>query len=452
MQGDFVAVAGLVPIGLLVSVIAGLTAGVLRPVVVAYVGHCAVSIFLYDRRGLFSPDAEHYDAIGQFVAFGYHMPGNYMEIAPGKEGFPWILGQAYELLGHVPQFGLLLNATLCALLVALVGSTAARGDLPVRLAAWLAVLYPMLWIWGSLLLREPAVWVLVMLFAHGAVGIAAGRGRLAVNVAECVAAVLLLVPFRGTAAVLVVVGGAGSLAIRWFFGRDARTRRWLFGLVLASVLLVVGGWYVVGAPGLATLNIIRTALSEDAASTGFPATPVTGPASAIVASAQVVPRVVVGPLPSEWLRMSPIFVVDGVLWTCTLVLAGIGSWLRRRTYMTWLPSVLVVGALLGALIVTSGNYGTMVRLRLVALPVLLPLAALGAQALWYAWFRRWRVFHDFGTPEPGREIDAVRREDVREFVGRIRASGSAAVGRSGSRTPVVDASERARRRSSHVDG
>ena len=97
------------------------------------------------------------------------------------------------------------------------------------------------------------------------------------------------------------------------------------------------------------------------------------------------------PIPGSGRPQAP-FALDAVLWLTILGFAVLGWW-RAPNRLELLLVVLPALALTGALMLTSGNYGTMQRLRVQTSVLLIPVAAGGLSLVTARW-RVWRTALD----------------------------------------------------------
>lgn len=357
-------------VGLIVVFVAGYQSRALAPTIVSYAIHYVASLSVYSSYGLLAPDAEYYDSAAQSRTLG----NTGVSVTTGKEGWIDILAAMYQYIGHAPQLGLIFNAIVAALTVVIVALTASVLSMPVRVSAWLSCLLPTSFIWSSLLLRESLIWLLLASCALGFAGIVVSKHKWRYFAAIALALPCLL-SVRGTAAVLVAA--AGYLAIAMAYRRLAPFLA-LGGLGLIAITASPIGarlYAIVGGYSLGSVNTSRDSLSRSA-NTGWPTVDITGPYSALDALAVTTPRVIFGPFPWEWPSISPILALDALVWLFILGLATYG-FLKHGQRRIALVLVLPAATLLFALILTSGNYGTMQRLRLQSTVFLLPLAAAG---------------------------------------------------------------------------
>ncbi|GEP28561.1 hypothetical protein E3O11_16590 [Cryobacterium levicorallinum] len=367
------AIATFIVVGLGTVTLAGHFSRTLAPTVFSFGIHILAALSIYHTVGLGAPDAEYYDRAASSLALG----GPEVSVTAGKEGWVLLLAAVYSRLGHVPELGLVLNATFAALTVCIAGRIAAKLSLPVSVTAWITAAFPSGIFWSSLLLRESVSWLLIGLCALAFAGLASGRVRL-LDIALVLAALSGLLLVRGTAA--IAVAAAGFIAIAYV------RRRYLSFLLgaLACALIVVTSPLgarlndIIGGITIETFNTSRTALSR-AAATSWPTVEVHGLSSAWEAFLVAFPRVMFGPYPWEWPSMPVPFALDGLVWLVILGLTIRGCLVLkdRRVVILLLPAA----ALLAALIVGSGNYGTMERLRIQSTFLLIPVAAAGYTSL-----------------------------------------------------------------------
>jgi hypothetical protein len=240
-------------------------------------------------------------------------------------------------------------------------------------------LFPPALFWSAFLLRETVTWLLMTLFLYALAGLA--RRITVRDVVLMAAALAALLWFRGTAAIILAGVGMAVLVL------TAKRSTLLPRLGVASLALLVL------SPRLAGLLVGYTSVSEieakrsdlNNADTSFGAAPADPNGEVASSLFDSVLRVALGPLPWEWPDLGMPFVFDGLLWLLVLGLAALGWWRapnRKELLLVVLPAL----ALSAALMLTSGNYGTMQRLRAQTSVLLIPVAAAGF-ALVLAWTR-----------------------------------------------------------------
>lgn len=328
-------------------------AEVRTPALLSYGAHVIVAFFLYGRRGLSTaPDAVLYDEQARQYASHGHVYLN----AAGKDGWPRLLGWLYVHVSPTPLLGLVVNASLAAMTLCFVAAAAHELTPQARTpSVWMLMICPGYWYWGVLLLREPSSWLLISVIGWGSL-------RLIRSPAEARAwAVIVtgtagLLWIRGPLALIVGIGALTGLAV-------SRGRR--FGKIVGVACFAVLSYFLLGSKirdvtqfGTPQIDLSRSAL--ESSRSGF-----TG------SVLSTVPRVLVGPYPTEWLPLG-VKVVPDVLYTLVITVFAIIAFRGyRRAIVLVTPAI----GLVAALAIGSGNYGTMIRLRAEVMILLIPLAA-----------------------------------------------------------------------------
>lgn len=343
---------------------------VVLPTVVGMAVQGALAVALFLGIGLWAPDAGAYDELGrQFAAYwGGGPPPD--AVGEGKEAFPVMLGAVYYVVGHAPAIGLAFNWVAHGLLVVVLAGLAARADLPVRLTAWAVALFPPALFWSSLLLREAISWLLMALFLYALVGLA--RRVTVRDLATMALSLGALLWFRGTAA--VVLAGVGMAVLVLTARRDTFLPRAGAAALALLVLSPRLAALLVGYTSVSDIEAKRSDLSN--ADTGFTAPEATADTSVASGLVDSVLRVAFGPYPWEWPSIGAPFAFDAVVWL-TVIGLSLGGWWRSQRRADLLLVLLPALALSGALMLTSGNYGTMQRLRAQTSVLMLPVAAAG---------------------------------------------------------------------------
>jgi hypothetical protein len=188
-----------------------------------------------------------------------------------------------------------------------------------------------------------------------------------------VASLAALLWFRGTAAIILGGVGMGVLVL------SARRTSFLprLGVALLALLVVsprladlLGGYLSIGDLGAKRSDLSSTA---DTTSFGGETAVEAADASSFLDS---ILRVAFGPYPWEWPALGVPFAFDGLVWLTVIALTAVGWW-KASNRVLLLLVVLPALAISVALMVTSGNYGTMQRLRVQTSVLLLPIAAAG---------------------------------------------------------------------------
>jgi hypothetical protein len=220
-------------------------------------------------------------------------------------------------------------------------------------------------IWGSLLLRDAAVWLLLALAMRSLARMAA-RVRPS-DLAWLLAAAGGLLWFRGTLVVLLAAGAALACVVPW---RGKRSLAVLAGLGVGFVIFRARIMAILEGQSVEGLKASREALVRDG-STAFDAATFTDPVSALAALPGLLPRVLFGPYPWEWPAQPLPFVLTAVSWLVLMWLAWKGRHHVRHLSVVLGPALVLTGVIA----LTSGNYGTLDRIRVQVAVMLIPLAA-----------------------------------------------------------------------------
>jgi hypothetical protein len=364
----------------------------------AFALHLVIGLAIESRSGFvsfFGGDAITYSTgatyIYQHWIHGAAIPGGVLPV--GKTGFYYLLAALYWAFGIHAQAGIVVNAGLAALIVPILSDATRRhfGDAATRAVPVLATLAPGFLIWGSQLLRESGIYLMLAVALNCAVRLMhrTSLGPLTL----LVAATGLLFTFRADVALLT---GAG-LTIAIMFGR----RQVIGGLVsglgaIALILaLVVGGGFgysgyrLVTNANLQQVNNVRANSSQSAASGFLPNADVANTRHAVSYLPLGGAYFALGPAPWQLHNLRQVSALpDLVVWWFLLPSLWRGvrqGWRRRgREVLVYLLPALFVTVGLALLV---ANFGTVVRERMQVVVLLIPLIGLG-----------WSVRHPASPP------------------------------------------------------
>lgn len=322
------------------------------------------SFLFYLNFSYFAPDARTYDEQAQEVLSSWLGETSVQpSLYSGKEGWPNLLAMVYAIGGPSPYLGLAINAGFCVGIAVLVWKiTELICDYPLapRVAA-LLVLNPVVIFWGGLLLREAGMWFFVLLATFGTAR-AVTQKRWHGSGAALILGLAGAFAFRSSVAIPL---GLALLVMILLYGRANFLGKLV--VVLIAVAFTPFALNYMEQSSIADLERITASQAELAsADSGFSIGGIEGMAAAI-------PRVVAGPFPWEIPSLGIQYVSDWAVWFGVLVFSIVGSRGIKAAWLLWVPAL----AVLVALVITSGNYGTMIRLRATALVLLLPLAGIG---------------------------------------------------------------------------
>jgi hypothetical protein len=356
--------------------------------VAAFALHFGIGLVIQSRSGFVSylgGDATTYStgatAIYQHWIHGTPVPRGTLPV--GKTGFYYMLAALYLVFGIHPLAGIAVNAGMAALIVPILTDATRRhfGDAATRAVPVLATLVPGFLIWGSQLLREAGIYLMLAVALNCAVRLMR-RASLG-PIVLLVVSIGLLFTFRADVALLA---GAG-LTVAIMLGRRQIVGGLVSGLgTIALILaLVVGGHFgysgyrFVTQTNLQQVNNVRANSSQSAASGFLPNADVSNTRHAVSYLPVGGAYFTLGPAPWQLHNLRQVSALpDLLVWWFLLpsLWRGIREAHRRRG-----REVLVY--LLPALVLTVGlallvaNFGTVVRERMQVFILLVPLMSLG---------------------------------------------------------------------------
>lgn len=357
--------------------------------------------------GLTASDAAGYDATAQALANG----DENVRLVPGKEAWPILLSYLYRWFGHTPEAGLILNAAVAAslpIVMVLICRSFGWGQAE-KPAAWLVVVFPAMIPWTSLLLRESIVALLLALAVLGAAWLSSGR--MIPGFALLLASTLLMVPFRGGLAFIGAVVLPSILLLEALFGKRVRRKVRLLVPVAGAAMLILAlpvlsevadqaSYFDEDRQDAAAISLNRGSTSFESAGLSYDTSE-----EGWTQGVRALPLTSFGPAPWSW-RSVPLLVVglDGLLWVGVWALAVFGLRASRNVFhaaLCIIPTLLLL-VYVGTL---GTNFGLVMRLRALGIPLLAPLVGLGIAFLLDARPRRQQEAQSpDGTPdslEPG---------------------------------------------------
>ncbi|NEN04671.1 hypothetical protein G3T36_02195 [Diaminobutyricibacter tongyongensis] len=393
------------------AVIAGLLSWRLQtlwPTAVSYVLHSIAAIGIYALLGpLAVPDADHYHKQAVQLLSG----DSERSVTPGKELFTYLLRLVYSTIGIQPGIIIALNVLLVAAIPTIVGRTAAALNMPVQLTTWAGALVPQTFFWGVLLLRESMVWFALLLVIL-ALAMLYDGARWVIWLPVLVGALVLFTYLRGTLAIVLAAAALIVLLLivkSWKLTLGTAGALGVIALILpgfASILVKFGSDTDTAAARVSTTTSDAVAKAssmgaEHTSSTIFHAPHVgDGIVNLAVTKAVGLLNSTLGPLPWDFGRVGLPFFADGLIWVVVLALAIVG-WVflkdKRSAFVLVIPAALILLAMGWTLF----EYGTVIRMRLMPLLILLPLAASGFLVFWRK-IRRQNSAVEGSASEPAR--------------------------------------------------
>ncbi|WP_248583349.1 hypothetical protein [Nocardioides sp. InS609-2] len=292
-------------------------------------------------------------------------------LADGKQGYVYLLAVGFIALGSSPLVAVAINANLLGLLLLVVRATAEELRAGAGLLAmFIASLFPAVTFWGPQPLREACVWLLIGTLGLSALKISRGSSSAVAGWLVFIVTAIALLYFRGPIAIIA----AAALALGCVFsGRFSPTRATLFAVGAYGAYLLLQDRFasVLVKFGNDQIDVSRQELASS--SSGFIAPDTSNPTDMLVAMV----RVLMGPLPGE--RSSAgIAAFEAILWSSAFVLAIVGARAAGSTARPLYYAALVLALSIAA---SSGNYGSMLRIRAMLIPLEAPLVAIGLMLL-----------------------------------------------------------------------
>jgi len=365
-------------IGLAITYIVGARSLTLAPCLSSYGLHVSVSAFLLyfvGGLGAIGPDAYTYHNIAVELSQTIGADNSAFGISEGKEGWLYVLAALYYVFGPTPEIGLVVIATLMAIVPAIMASASRRmgWESSAMTAAWFAVLLPSMIIWPASVLREgPSIFLLSLMVL--AVGMYRS-GKLLTAGLLLLASTVAMMWIRPPMGIAAIIGIA--LAVLLIPGRRGRgTFSALWFLAPAALALPFG--LIRGAKfDLTVIANLRQNLSDGAStSTGASIEGFDTTGGTLLGMLRDLPGAAFGPFPWQAFSQPWQLAVDGLTFIglAVLAFAAVQNWRTRRAALT-----LILPAIAILLVVSAafGNFGFVVRQRSQATPFLVPVAAAG---------------------------------------------------------------------------
>lgn len=364
--------------GMLIAIAVTRMPNWLKVVLVLAFGFRLVYAYIILGRNGLSHDSRSYheEAHSALIAYQHGSTHASNSLFIGKEGWPILLKYVYRIVGPEPFAGLIINAVALTLVSVIVYKTSKLlrlSDNGASVAAMSALL-PQFTLWSGLLLREAIIWFAVSLIGYFATRAVTRTGNGAFSIASLALSVALLFTFRASLA--VVFGFALMLSVVFAKTVPIYSKLGASALALASLPIVFAYLDESSLLDSGRIDMSRSELS--AATTGFTTGSGGDLISQLVSFPEGLVRVLVGPFPWEVINLGPI---AGVEWLCWIVLIVPVAWATRRLPPGGKVLVVLGLASLIALAISISNYGTLARLRIMTIVMLLPLVGVAWDAL-----------------------------------------------------------------------
>lgn len=340
------------------------------------------------------------------------------DLTPGKEGYAWLVGLIYAAAGPAPIVPIMLNIFLFVLLVPILAITAgmiaeslnfnkAHGQISMKFAGYFTALVPILAFWAPRMLREIISMFLISISVFFVLRYV--RENSARFLLWAGLSVFLMFTIRAQIGAGLSAGLLMGVIVVW----SMRFSNWfnrIFFIAPPFALLFTIAWGY--ADSTRDLSVEHTAYRNSAlteANSAFSGTDELQNADSILDIILFnLPRVLAGPFPNE-MNGSAVMILSGLsnlFWLWALLLACnlikqrkiLLSMQPHNQQIKWNVVLLLVTlfvAFLFMLSIGSGNYGLVIRLRLMPFVFIIPLAGVG-----FALMKRFMITTSAKIKEP----------------------------------------------------
>ena len=359
-------------------------AGIQKIVLSSYVLHLVVGTFLWNSNVNIG-DARGFVTYGQIYA--WYLKGGPVKpiLVSGKEGWPKLLGNIFYYVGSVPEIGIYINAFLLSCAAIFVHLACKNLNIVTEkpIAALVVSFAPASIYWGSLPGREPSCWFCISVMVYSASRLIYKFELMPIILMA--AATITMFPIRGSIALGLLgtfVASIGLVGTAGNFGVVER-RVLAFLVVLAASPAAMQRANDQGLHGGSTADM-KTALGH--ANSSFVADGESGGNIFSISTLKTIPNIALGPLPWEWRPSLFLAIFDALFWAFLWYGCYTGVKITRRfdVMKLQLAPALIMIITMSA---TLSNYGIVMRMRGLMIPVLAPVFAL------------WFVKNDVGKVE-----------------------------------------------------
>ncbi|WP_404473093.1 hypothetical protein [Microbacterium aerolatum] len=400
------------------------TVSITGPVLLAVTASTAMIVFrlVQDVNLLSDENAWHAQAmlVAQFLSESSTTPP---VLSEGKEGYPWIVGTLYSISGNAPLVPITLGTLMFVLLVPLCGAitslvardlrmTEVGTSRAIRWACYFVAVCPAVIIWVPRVLRESISMFLIGLMILWFLAYLERRRPLFLVAVGAAAAVMVTIRAQ------VGLGIIAGLILSAIVVYSTRFRHMFARVLLIGpiflVIFAVTWAYVDSTSSLSAENIALRNRALSDASSAFEGGDEAYAATSIVDMVLFnLPRAALGPFLTELsggggaiivAAVSNVFWLICILGACLFLpgrrraLGAASDRTEKTRVRAFVVLIVLALTLLAILSITAGNYGLVVRMRLMPLVALIPAAAIG--------FQVWRFRHR------GEELFLMRTVDA----------------------------------------
>lgn len=293
----------------------------------------------------------------------------------GKQGWPDLLIFLFKQLGYVPEIAIYINALAIALAACVIHLVCKNLNiLTEKPVASIFVLFaPASIYWGSLPGREPICWLLISLMSYSA-----SRLIYKVEVFPIVImaiATIAMFPIRGSIAFGLFGMFIASIGLASQSSHQSTiVKRGVALVIVAATIPLAIDRGTQQFTGGQTIESVKASLT-DANSSFISAEEAANSSTMSFQTLKIMPKVALGPLPWEWQPSLFLGIIDAIFWAMVFIFCYLG--LRRtKRYELMKLYLLPYSIAVFTMSATLANYGIVMRMRGMMIPIIAPIFAL----------------------------------------------------------------------------
>ena len=361
--------------GYLIVSSASIKLGIQKLLVVGYFSHVIIGLILWNSKNLNIGDARGFVIYGK--RYADYLDGGLVKplLVSGKEGWPKLLGHIFRTFTYVPEVAMYINALAICLAAVFVHMACQKlqihNEKPV--AAMLVLFAPASIYWGSLPGREPFCWLFISMMVYAASCLVYQLELIPILV-MCLATICMF-PIRGSIALGLLGTFVASIGIASSIGKFGVVERRVFAFIIVAIA-APPAFQRMNSQALSgsSASELKVLLSD--ANSSFISEGEVSQSVFSFSTLRTIPNVTLGPLPWEWRPSLFLAILDAIFWMFVwyTVYQGVTATRRYDVLKLYLFPALIMIFTMAA---TLANYGIVMRMRGLMIPILAPMFALG---------------------------------------------------------------------------
>jgi len=342
--------------------------------VTGFLAHITIGLILWNSRNINIGDARGFVTYGR--RYADYLNGNPLKplLVNGKEGWPKLLGHIFRLFGYVPEVAIYLNALFLCLAAVFVHLACQELSIHTEkpVAALLILYVPASIYWGSLPGREPLCWLFISMMVYSASRLV--KKIDAVPILVLAFATIGMFPIRGSIALGLLGTFVASIGLSSSIGRigvvERRVLAFLVVAIAAPPALHRVNTQALGGSSAGELKVLLSDANSSFVSEGEVSQSVLS-----FSTLKSIPNVTLGPLPWEWRPSLFLAIIDAIFWALLwyTIYQGVK---RTKRFDVFKLYVFPAAIMIVTMAATLGNYGIVMRMRGLMIPILAPMVAL----------------------------------------------------------------------------